>query len=56
MRYRYNPYLRMNYDTKHNEIIMTPQVFKMWLETFKMCSDKQNEEFYKILDYFTRDK
>ena len=53
-RYRFNPYLEMNYDVKHDELVMSPKVFKMWLETFKQCSDEQNENLYKVLDYFTR--
>ena len=53
-RYRFNPYLQMNYDTKHDELIMSPKVLKMWLETFKQCSDRQNQNLYEVLDYFTR--
>lgn len=53
-KYRFNPYLKMEYDRKHNELIMSPETFKMWVETFKQCSDRQNAQFYMVFDYFTR--
>ena len=51
---KYNPYLQMAYDTRTNKLIMTPETFKMWAETFEVISEEQKEYIYKVFKYFTR--
>lgn len=49
-----NSYLEMKYNTETNELIMTPEIFKMWIETIKQVSPRQENQIYKILNHFTR--
>jgi hypothetical protein len=51
---KYNPYLEMTY--KNGKLIMTPETFKMWLQTYKLCNERQMSNIIKRVDYFTRDK
>lgn len=51
---RKNPYLKMKYDTKTNELTMSPETFKMWIETIKQVSPRQENQIYKVLNHLTR--
>ena len=51
---KYNPYLEMTY--KNGKLIMTPETFKMWLQTYKLCNERQMSNIIERVDYFTRDK
>ena len=51
---KYNPYLEMTY--KNDKLIMTPKTFKMWLQTYKMCDERQMSNIIKIVNYFTRNE
>ncbi len=51
-----NPYLRMKYNTETNELIMTPETFKMWLETIKQVSPRRENQIYRVLNHFTREE
>ena len=51
---KYNPYLEMTY--KNGKLIMTPETFKMWLQTYKLCDERQMSNIIERVDYFTRDK
>lgn len=49
-----NPYLKMKYNTKTNELTMSPETFKMWIETIKQVSPRQEHQIYKVLNHFIR--
>lgn len=49
-----NSYLKMKYNTETNELIMSPKTFKMWIETIKQVSPRQENQIYKVLNHFTR--
>lgn len=51
-----SPYLRMKYNTKTNELTMSPETFKMWIETIKQVSPRQENQIYKVLNHFTREE
>lgn len=51
---RYNPYFEMKYNPRTNVLKMTPEIFKMWIETFKEFSPEQEEHIYKAFEFFTR--
>ena len=50
---RYNPYLKMKYNPKTDEITITSHSFKMWAETFRQISPEQFSQFMETLNYFT---
>ena len=53
---RKSPYLKMKYNTETNELTMSPETFKMWMETVKQMSPRQENQMYKVLNHFTREK
>ena len=49
-----NSYLKMKYNTETNELIMTPETFKMWIKTIKQVSTRQESRIYQVLNHFTK--
>ena len=53
---RRSPYLKMKYNTETNELTMSPETFKMWMETIKQMSPRQENQMYKNLNHFIKKK